>query len=109
MSHAKLDMWLSRVRGWPKPIRLAAGVGLIVLGFLGLFLPVLQGLLFLAAGGALLATDVPLVRRWLDHAVAKWNRGRRASSDRVWIRLDKPSPPHRATARAAQTLREEPR
>lgn len=86
-------MLLSRVRSWPKPIRLAAAVGLIVLGFLGLFLPVLQGLLFLAAGGALLAVDVPMVRRWVDRALAKWNRGRGASTDRVWIRLDKPPPP----------------
>lgn len=42
----------------------------ILLGILGLFLPILQGLIFLALGATLLAPSMPLfgrVRNWLHH------------------------------------------
>ena len=45
--------------------RIAVGVLLLVLGVIGLFLPILQGLLFLALGAVLLSADVPLFRRLL--------------------------------------------
>ena len=45
-------------------VRWLAGWGFLALGVLGLFLPVLQGILFLAVGFALLAPYVPLFRRW---------------------------------------------
>ncbi len=92
MSEPRRDTILNRVRRWPKPVRLAVGSGLVVLGVLGLFLPVLQGVLFLAAGSALLATDVPMVQRWLDRTLAEWKRWRGSFRDRVWIRLDPPPP-----------------
>ncbi|HPL64525.1 MAG: PGPGW domain-containing protein [Syntrophales bacterium] len=49
-----------------RTIRLAAGWIFIVLGVLGLFLPFLQGILFLFIGMLLLAPDVPLFRRILE-------------------------------------------
>lgn len=48
-----------------RALRVAAGVILLILGVLGLFLPVLQGLLFLIAGTLLLAVDIPFFRALL--------------------------------------------
>ncbi|MCU0571433.1 MAG: DUF2892 domain-containing protein [Syntrophobacteraceae bacterium] len=44
-------------------IRITLGVVFIVLGILGLFLPVLQGVLFLIIGVFLLASQIPLFAR----------------------------------------------
>jgi uncharacterized membrane protein YbaN (DUF454 family) len=44
-------------------IRITAGWLLIVLGLIGLVVPILQGLLFLAIGAALLAPSVPIFHR----------------------------------------------
>jgi hypothetical protein len=44
-------------------VRIAAGSAFLVLGLLGLVLPILQGLLFLAIGIAILAPAAPPVRR----------------------------------------------
>ncbi|MFQ5789763.1 MAG: hypothetical protein ACE5JI_04725, partial [Acidobacteriota bacterium] len=43
--------------------KIMAGLVLLGLGFVGLFLPVLQGVLFMLAGLALLATESRRVRR----------------------------------------------
>ncbi len=45
-------------------LMLALGWGFIVLGILGLFLPVLQGILFLLIGLIFLAKVSPLARLW---------------------------------------------
>lgn len=42
---------------------MTVGVVFLVLGVLGLFLPVLQGILFLVVGVALLADHIPLFAR----------------------------------------------
>jgi hypothetical protein len=47
-------------------LRLAAGWFFIVLGIIGLFLPVLQGLLFVAVGIALLADHIPIFAKIRD-------------------------------------------
>jgi uncharacterized membrane protein YbaN (DUF454 family) len=47
-------------------LRLVFGWFFIGLGILGLFLPILQGLIFLALGIALLAPHVPFFRRMRD-------------------------------------------
>ena len=49
----------------PAPVRIALGAGLVGLGIVGLFLPFLQGLLFITLGLMILARDVPWVRRGL--------------------------------------------
>jgi uncharacterized protein len=48
----------------------------IVLGILGLFLPILQGILFLCIGVLLLADDIPLFKRLIDKVESKWPRTR---------------------------------
>ncbi len=44
-------------------LRITLGTVLLILGFAGLALPFLQGLLFLVLGTMLLAKDLPLFRR----------------------------------------------
>jgi len=66
----------------PKPIlrlvRLSAGWALLVLGVIGLFLPVLQGLVFIASGLALLSTDLPWAKRLLEK-FSRWRTERLGS------------------------------
>lgn len=49
-----------------RTIRICLGWTLIFLGFLGLFLPILQGILMLAAGTALLYKESPFLARQID-------------------------------------------
>ena len=49
-----------------KLIRHVAGWGCIILGVLGCILPILPGLVFLAAGAMLLAPDLPFFQRLLQ-------------------------------------------
>ena len=44
-------------------VRIAFGVLFVILGFAGLVLPILQGILFLFIGLALLSPDIPFLRR----------------------------------------------
>ena len=48
-----------------------AGLSLILLGIVGLFVPVLQGILFIFAGLAILASHSPLARRIQDTLKAR--------------------------------------
>jgi len=59
-----------------------AGLSLIVLGIVGLFLPVLQGVLFILAGLAILSSHSPLALRILEALKARLRRVR----DRVMKR-----------------------
>lgn len=47
-------------------LRICVGVLFLILGILGLFLPILQGILFLVIGMALLADHIPPVKRLRD-------------------------------------------
>ena len=53
-----------------------AGISLILLGIVGLFLPVLQGILFIFAGLAILSSHSPLARRIQDTLTARLRRVR---------------------------------
>lgn len=53
---------------------LAAGWFFIVLGILGLFLPILQGILFLAIGGYLLSLESPWAQRVIEKARRRYPR-----------------------------------
>jgi len=53
-------------------LRLTAGWLFIFLGVLGLFLPFLQGILFLLIGMILLSPDVPLFRRIIGKLQEKY-------------------------------------
>ncbi len=48
---------------WTSLLRMTFGVVFLVLGVLGLFLPLLQGVLFLVVGVALLADHIPVFAR----------------------------------------------
>jgi hypothetical protein len=54
------------ISGVRRVVRHIAGWTLLFLGVAGLFLPVLQGWLFIALAALLLAPDVPLFGRLLD-------------------------------------------
>ncbi|HEY7698805.1 MAG TPA: PGPGW domain-containing protein [Vicinamibacteria bacterium] len=47
-------------------VKITLGLILLPLGVVGLFLPVLQGVLFLLIGMALLSSEVPFVARFRD-------------------------------------------
>jgi uncharacterized membrane protein YbaN (DUF454 family) len=53
-----------------------AGIFLILLGIVGLFLPVLQGVLFILAGLALLSSHSERARRLRDWLVAAGKRAK---------------------------------
>ncbi len=57
-------------------VRLTVGWALLVLGVIGLFLPLLQGILFIFSGLAVLSTESPWARRLLDR-LKEWRRSRR--------------------------------
>ena len=59
-------------------VRVFAGWAFIVLGLLGLVLPILQGILFLAIGALLLAPYVPFFRRMKLLLYRKFPRVRRS-------------------------------
>jgi uncharacterized membrane protein YbaN (DUF454 family) len=47
---------------------LVVGWSFIVLGIIGLFLPILQGILFLCVGLIILSSEYAWARRWLEKA-----------------------------------------
>jgi hypothetical protein len=57
---------IAPVSPWKRWLRLIVGWTFIVLGVVGLVLPILQGVLFLAIGFAILAKDYPWADRQLD-------------------------------------------
>ena len=61
-------------------IRLATGWLLIVVGVIGLFLPVLQGILFILSGLAVLSTESRWARALLDRFSA-WRKARRGDKN----------------------------
>jgi uncharacterized membrane protein YbaN (DUF454 family) len=61
--------------------KITLGVLLLVLGVIGLFLPFLQGILFLIMGLSLLSTESPRAKAWLHYLEERtgWRPG--GSSD----------------------------
>lgn len=51
---------------------LTLGWGLVALGVVGLFLPVLQGVLFILAGLSILSHESTTAKRWLDRLRARF-------------------------------------
>lgn len=52
--------------------KLFAGYALIILGIIGLFLPILQGILFLALGCMILSSESPAFRKLMDRLRTKY-------------------------------------
>lgn len=61
-------------QNWKDALRISAGLVMLVLGVLGLVLPVLQGILFLLVSGFLLAPFSPPIQRVLDWARHRYPR-----------------------------------
>ena len=61
-------------------LRLTAGWSLIIVGIIGLFLPILQGVLLILSGLAVLSTESRWARALLDRFAA-WRRTRRQDKD----------------------------
>lgn len=58
-----------------KQLKLMSGIGLLLLGVLGMILPIMPGIPFLIAGAAILGSEHPLIRpfkRWFDRAKKKF-------------------------------------
>ena len=53
-------------RGVVRAGKIILGIGCLVLGVVGLFLPLLQGILFLIIGLTLLSRESERVRYWLE-------------------------------------------
>ena len=72
-----------RRRIW-RVIRIGLGSSLLIVGMIGLVLPILQGVALIIAGLAVLATELPWARRWL-HNLRGWLRrlGPRGSDRRA--------------------------
>lgn len=66
---------------WLRVIVLGVGWLLILIGILGLFLPVLQGGISLALGFALLSVASQTVHLWLRGLMGRWPR--------IWRRMEK--------------------
>lgn len=62
---------VSRIK---KLVRMVCGYTLLVLGIIGLFLPILQGTLMILAGAALLGWDMSFLKRARDRLVSWWHR-----------------------------------
>lgn len=60
-------------------VRIVVGIALIPIGIVGLFIPVLQGVLLLVLAFALLSSEIPLLAKWRDQLrqrYPEWFRGR---------------------------------
>lgn len=76
----------TKSRVW-RIVRLVLGLVLLPLGIVGLFLPFLQGVLFLIASLALLADEIPFLARIRDRIRERypgpWEKGERL---KAWFR-----------------------
>lgn len=81
----------------PRPVKrffiLALGWAFIVLGIIGLFLPILQGILFLLIGFILLSRESEWAQRRLEMLKTRYPRfaekydAAEAAADRLWNRI----------------------
>jgi len=77
-------------------IRIITGILFLILGVLGLFLPILQGLLFLVIGFLLLSVDIPVFRRvsvWMQKKFPKLKRPVKRA--REWLGMRRRRPPRK--------------
>jgi uncharacterized membrane protein YbaN (DUF454 family) len=62
-----------------KVLRISAGVGLVLIGIVGLILPIMPGWVFIIPGLVILAEHSPRIRRLLEWARAKFEDARGVS------------------------------
>jgi uncharacterized membrane protein YbaN (DUF454 family) len=68
--------------GLRKVWRITAGVGLVLIGIVGLILPVMPGWLFIIPGLVILSEHSPRIKRLLEWARRKFENARTASGGR---------------------------
>jgi len=57
-----------------RPVRIVVGLILLLVGIIGLFLPVLQGVATIIAALAILRKDIPLVERVWQRWIVPWEQ-----------------------------------
>ena len=57
--------------GWRAVVRIASGIGLLIVGIIGLILPVMPGWVFVIPGLMILADYFPPIKRLVDWAKTK--------------------------------------
>lgn len=57
--------------GWRAVVRIASGIGLLIVGIIGLILPVMPGWVFIIPGLMILADYFPPIKRLVDWAKTK--------------------------------------
>jgi uncharacterized membrane protein YbaN (DUF454 family) len=57
-----------------RTVRIVIGAALVPIGIVGLFIPVLQGVVLLLVAFALLASEIPMVRAWRDKLARRYPR-----------------------------------
>ncbi len=72
-----------RPRWLTRPVRIAIGVILVLVGLAGLVLPVIQGVLTLCVAALLLAPEFPPARRLVASAFRRWPNVRRRIPRRI--------------------------
>jgi uncharacterized membrane protein YbaN (DUF454 family) len=58
--------------GWRAVFRIMSGIGLLLIGIVGLILPIMPGWIFVIPGLMILADYFPPIKRLLDWAKAKY-------------------------------------
>lgn len=66
--------------GWRAIVRIASGIGLLLVGVIGLLLPVMPGWVFIIPGLMILADYYPPIKRLVDWAKTKVKDARKQSS-----------------------------
>lgn len=73
--HQKIKTFREKVTRLPKPVRIIVGILLVLFGLVG-FLPVL-GFWMVPVGLAVLAIDIPIVKKLVHRMTTAFNRWRR--------------------------------
>jgi hypothetical protein len=71
----KIKTFKEKVMHLPKPVRIVVGVLFVLFGLVG-FLPIL-GFWMVPLGVAILAIDIPIVRKFSHRVMTKFNQWRR--------------------------------
>lgn len=64
--------------GWRKIVRIVSGIGLILVGIVGLILPVMPGWVFIIPGLMIIADYYPPAKRLLEFIKRKFREAREA-------------------------------
>jgi uncharacterized protein YqgC (DUF456 family) len=69
-------------RGWRELVRIASGIGLVLLGIVGIILPIMPGWIFLIPGLLILGEYYPPAKSLVEWSKAKFAAARAAATGR---------------------------